>query len=208
MLFRSCSGSRRSACVLPLMMFVAGLVALAGGAHAAPNLTLDFSGNGPHGSANVGDTVTVSIIANEIPAGTDSKGLFGFGFDLSFDPSLVAASPATAGPLWALSGFSDSSSTASSVGLSANRFFQASGPSGSGILLATIDLLAQSAGVSSLELSWYTGGPGDNSLFDGTVLDGSASFFVGGSLEVIPEPSSALLIGLGLAGLTYKRRKR
>lgn len=208
MLFRSCSGSRRSACVLPLMMFVAGLVALAGSAHAAPNLTLEFSGSGPLGSTGVGGSVTVSIIANEIPVGTDSAGLFGFGFDLTFDPSLVSASPATPGPLWALSGFSDSSSTASSVGMSANRFFQVSGPSGSGILLATIDLLGHSAGVSPLQLSWYTGGPGDNSLFDSTVLDGSASFFVGGSLEVIPEPSSALLIGLGLAGLTHGRRKR
>jgi len=177
-------------------------------AFAAPHLTIDFSGLGTAGQAEVGDSVTLSIVANEIPVGMDSAGLFGFGFDLTFDDSIVSTSPASAGPLWDGTGFANSSATTSSVGLSANRFFEFDGPSGDEILLATIELTAMTVGVSTLNLTWFTGGPGDNALFDGTALDGSSSFFVGGSLTVIPEPSTGLLTGLGLLGLSKFARSR
>ena len=177
-------------------------------AFAAPHLTIDFSGLGTAGQAEVGDSVTLSIVANEIPVGMDSAGLFGFGFDLTFDDSIVSTSPASAGSLWDAAGFANSSSTMSSVGLSANRFFEFDGPSGDEILLATIELTAMTVGVSTLNLTWFTGGPGDNALFDGTALDGSPSFFVGGSLTVIPEPSTGLLTGLGLLGLSKFARSR
>jgi hypothetical protein len=175
---------------------------------AAPNLTVDFSGLGPDGTATLGDSLTLSIVANEIPAGSGGAGLFGFGFDLSFDDSILSATPAAAGPLWDGAGFSDASSTASSVGLSANRFFFNSGPSGDDILLATIEFTALVTGFSPLDLTWYTGGAGDNMLFDFTTLDTSPNFFADGSLTVIsivPEPSTSILIGLGLAGLGARR---
>ena len=174
-------------------------------ASAAPNLTLDFSGLGPDGDVNIGESLTLSVFANEIPAGIDSAGLFGFGFDLTFDNSVLSASAATEAPIWSGAGFSSSSSTANSVGLSANRFFFTSGPSGDNILLATIELTAISLGLSALDLTWFTGGAGDNTLFDFTVLDSSSSFFVGGSLNVIPEPSTGVLIGIGLAWLGARR---
>ena len=118
-----------------------------------------------------------------------------------------ASSAAIAGPLWVGTGFTTSHNDPGDVGIIANRQFMTGGPDGDDILLASIDFTGTAPGLSSLTVGYYTGGSGDNILFDGTVLDGSPSFFQSGSIEVVPEPQTALLLGMGLTFLGARRRR-
>ena len=88
--------------------------------------------------------------------------------------------------------------------MTANRFFMTDGPDGDDILLASIDFTGLAPGLSSLTVGYYTG-PGDNTLFDNTVLDASPNFFQSGSIQVVPEPQTALLLGLGLTLFANRR---
>jgi len=174
---------------------------------AVPLMHLDIEGSGANASIGLGESVTVSVLASGIPAGTDSNGMFGFGFDLVFDSLALASSNLALGPLWQLTGFDSSLDTAGRVGLTSNRFFLASGPSGDDILVGTVDFQALSAGVHDLTLGYFTG-IGDNVLFDGTGLDTSATFFGAGSISVsVPEPSTAALFLMGVLMLSSSRRR-
>lgn len=187
-----------------------GLSALvaASAAHATPSMTIDIAGSGlNNGTINVGQTVTVSLYGNDIPVGTDGNGLFGFGFAIVFDDSVLNSSVATAGPLWTGTGFSASHNDPGDVGITANRMLIGSGPDGDDILFASIDFTGTAVGLSNLTLGYYIGA-GDNILFDGTVLDTSLTFFESGSIEVVPEPQTALLLGLGLTFLGSRRHRR
>lgn len=174
-------------------------------AHAVPLMHLSVGGAGPDGNVRTGDSVTLSILASGIPAGSDGFGLFGFGFDIGFDATGLAASNLTLGPLWQLTGFDDSLDLPGLVGLTSNRFFQTSGPFGDDILLGTIDFQGLVRGSYDLTLGFFTG-VGDNVLFDGTMIDADPGFFGTGSITV-PEPVSSVLFLIGLLALSSSRRR-
>jgi len=192
---------------LCVMVLLAAPAAYATSIEIDPIMNIEVGGSGTSDTIGVGETVTVSLYDNEIPAGTDGNGLFGFGFAIVYDDSVLTSSAATAGALWVNVGFTDSRNTPGDVGMLVSRSFVSSGPSGNDILLASIDFTGVSPGVTSLTVGYYTG-PGDNVLFDGTVLDNSLSFFQSGSIEVVPEPQTALLLGMGLIFLGARRHRR
>ena len=165
-------------------------LAAASSVRASPAMNLEIDGGGPNGVIVTGETVTVSLYGNDIPVGSGvgGDGLFGFGFAITFNDSILDSSAALAGPLWVGTGFTTSHNDPGDVGITANRFFMSDGPDGDDILLASIDFTGLAPGLSSLTLGYYTGA-GDNTLFDGTVLDNSPNFFQSGSIEVIPEPT-------------------
>ena len=132
--------------------------------------------------------------------------MFGMGFDLTFDAGGLGASNLVLGPLWTATGFDDSVTAAGRVGLTSNRFFLTDGPFGNDILLGTVDLQGLAPGSYDLSLGYFTG-PGDNILFDGTVLDSDAGTFFSAGTVVVPEPGTAgLFLGGFLLLLAARRR--
>ncbi|MFP6579323.1 MAG: hypothetical protein VCC02_05910 [Myxococcota bacterium] len=91
--------------------------------NAAPILTIEIGGEGTTGILDVGSTVTMSLFADEIPAGIDRNDLFA----ISYDEILLNSSATTAGVLWVGTGFSASHNDLGDLGITANRFFMADG---------------------------------------------------------------------------------
>lgn len=189
-----------------MLLFVAFSLILAGRALALPLMYVDVAGFGPDGEVQQGESVTVSLFLSDVPLGTDSKGLFSFGFDIAYDETGLDATSLVLGALWQSTGIDSSHDDPGSVGLSSNRFFMSSGPHGDDIFLGSVDFLGLSTGTYNLALSYFTGS-GDTVLFDGTSLDDSAGFFSDGSIEVVPEPGTFLLVSLGMTILGVRSRR-
>ena len=178
------------------------LTCIARPALSLPTLHLDIDGQGPDAIVLRNTTVSVAILASDIPA----SGLFGFGVSVGFDPSLLDAAFPTMGrfgPDFDGTGFDDEAldNLLGSVGLTSNRFLHTDGPIGDDILLGTFLLTAGNiAGFTPL-MSSHFAGIGDNILFDATILDfdGETSFFSPASISITPEPGTGLLIAIGLA---------
>jgi hypothetical protein len=169
-------------------------------------LHLNVGGTGPDGTTTVGGEVTVEVLASGIPAGSDGLGMFGMGFDITFDAAGLSAAEPDLGPLWVGTGFDDSRNDPGNVGLTSNQFFEPSGPFGDDILLGTIVFTGVTQGLFSLTLGHFVG-IGDNNLFDFTTLDDVPSFFTSGSIDVIPEPSTLALVYLGGMGALLLHRR-
>ena len=197
-------------------LWLAGMAALsvglsgAGTADAIPMLALDLGGSGAAASIGVGDTIQVAVRADEIPSAGD--GLFGFGFAITFAASGLSAGAPAIGATW--TGSTGVTNTAGRVGATANLLGSASGPSGSGIALATIAFTGLASGVYTLELEALTG-PGDNVLFDGTCLDasngatctGENPAFFGSAQLTVPEPGVLTLLLAGASALRLRRER-
>lgn len=171
---------------------------------ALPILSIDLGGNGSSAIIAPGESVTATIVAGDIPTGTDGLGMFGFGWSLMFDGSGITGADPLLGALFTATGLSELRNAQGEVALTANRFFQSSGPAGN-FDTSSVVLTGVSPGVYDLTMSVFTG-PGDNVLFDGTILDGSAGFFGTGQLTVVPEPGAGLLALIGFIGLALRTR--
>jgi hypothetical protein len=170
---------------------------------AIPMMEIDIGGAGNSTTVDEDDVFTITLSASDIPAGS---GLFGFGFEMSFDSVGLSAGTPAEGPLW--TGFVSTSSGVGSVGITANRFGEASGPTGNDILLASFAMTALAPGSYTLSLAHFTA-EGDNVLFDSTVLDGAGSGFFGSGQVVVLVPEPAVLVFLLLGGpLVCQRRLR
>jgi hypothetical protein len=130
--------------------------------------------------------------------------LFAFQFDLGFDPAILSAQSVTEGALlpsggstFFIPGAIDNS--AGTITLTADSLFRVSGVTGSGIL-ATVNFEALGIfGTSSLTLS--------NLVLLDSALSDIPFTTKGATVNVVPEPSSLLLIGSALIGLIAFQRK-
>lgn len=182
-----------------------------GAAEAAPLMFLDVAGQGGSAVVDLGASFTAEVWIQDIPPGDAGNGLFGFGFDLRFDPSAYAAAEPVAEAVWTVGG---TFLTSSSSGIIASRTGQTCGPFGTNcslgtgvVRVATVELTALLTGVHALELT-HLSGPGDNVSFDLTVHDEDASFFAGAAVAVVPEPAESRLVLLGLLALLARRGRR
>lgn len=182
-------------------------------AWSSPMLYVDFGGSGSSTTIGLGESTTANIYATQIPPGSidptvGGPGLFGFGFDITFDSVGLQASNLDFGPLFSSTGFSSTVDNPGLAGLTANRFFLSNGPSGDDIFLGSIDFEGLAGGTYGLSLGYFTGA-GDNTLFDGTFLDSDpGTFFTNASIEVVPEPGTATLLLVGVSLLAGARRSR
>ena len=182
-------------------------------AWSAPMLYVDFGGSGSSTTIGLGETTTADVFATQIPAGgidpiAGGPGLFGFGFDLIFNSTGLDASNLDFGPLFTSTGFSSTLDVSGQAGLTSNRFFLSSGPSGDDIFLGSIDFEGLVGGTYVLTMGYFTG-PGDNTLFDGTFLDSDpGTFFTNASIQVVPEPGTAMLLLMGMSLMVGARRRQ
>ncbi|MAI80230.1 MAG: hypothetical protein CL917_14875 [Deltaproteobacteria bacterium] len=187
--------------------FLLILISISTQASALPLMFMDIGGSGSGGQVQQGESVTINVLLSDVPIGTDSKGLFSFGFDIAYDSAGLNATTHDFGALWQSTGIDSSKNDPGDVGLSANRFFMSSGPYGDNILLGTIEFVGLTPGTYSLTLGHFTG-TGDNVLFDGNSIDDGPAFFTNGSLEVVPEPGTFVLVSMGMALLGLRSRRQ
>jgi hypothetical protein len=141
-----------------------------------------------------GDLFAVDLLADL------SDPVLGFGLDLHFDPEVVApVGDPTIGPDWFPVTAPDGD------GLAGAAF--PAGVVGDGVQLVTLTFEALSAGDAGF---WMGFTPGD--LTEGFALDpfgrDTVVYESAPRVQVVPEPSTALLLALGLAGIASLRARR
>jgi len=193
-----------------------GLLLASSSAHALTiplNVEFDTGATGPYATLTVNEVggdldFSLSLAGTNLGAGAD---LHEFYFNLTGSPTGLALSntnaPTTAYALLTNPPVSGGAGSAFDFGVS---FGNGAGPSGNGALkTATFRLSAdQPLSLASLsELSQTSAGILVNFALhvQGTSLPGATSETVGG---VIPEPTTALLLGAGLLGLARSGRRR
>jgi hypothetical protein len=135
----------------------------------------------------------------------DVVDLYGYQFSLSFDPAILQATNVSAGPLLGSGGatFFDPGSIDNVAGTIAFVFDTLLGPvpgvSGSGVL-AQLSFDVVAAGTTSLAFA--------DALFIDSALGTINVQITDGVLTAVPEMSTWLYMGLGLAGLVALRRRQ
>jgi hypothetical protein len=191
-----------------VFLFVVGLSLCAPKAEAAPIFSVLPSAS----NLNVGDTFSVDIGINDI------VDLYAYQFSISFNPAIVAVNAVSEGSML---GFFGSTiffpgvvdNVGGSVTFVANALAGAvSGAVGSGYL-ATLQFTAVGAGLSSIT-AFLDAANGDAFLDSALneitgIAPLSADVTVAASTpDPIPEPTSMLLLGSGLAGAWYRHRRK
>ena len=176
-----------------LLMTLAAIGIMSGPTLAA---TIEISPGASTVSA--GDPLSLDITINDV------ADIYAFEFDLSFDPSILSAIGITEGPFLAAGGATSflPGSIDNALGTVSMTGDSLLGPipgvTGSGTL-ATIDFIALAVGTSPVDLSGIVVLDSDlNDVFVGTV---------NGSVNVVPEPSTLILVGGSLAVLGLRRRQ-
>lgn len=175
--------------------------ACGGGATAAPLLSIDADPAAP-GVQSVrrvllGSSIGVDIVVSGIDA---LQPLQAFEFDLAFDGSVLTALQATPGDFLLPPIFVGRNAIGlASVGLTLASF-GVGGALGGGVL-AHVEFMAAAEGTGFVGLQ--------NVLLSAPFGDAIGGVtLAGGTVTVVPEPGSLLLLGLGIAGLNAGCRPR
>jgi len=156
-------------------------------------------------SVNPGDSFSLDIGISDV---TD---LFAYQFELSFDPTLLAATSLSEGAFLPTGGFTffipgAIDNTSGTVGLTLDTlFFAPAGVTGSGSLASlTFDALlvggASTVSLSNVILLDSLGAAITSSTENGIVNVGSST--------PVPEPSTIVLLGIGLVGIGIARMRK
>ena len=144
-----------------------------------------------------GETFSIELWVNDVFDIFPGDEVLAFGFDLTnSDPSIVSFNSATAGPL-----FDDDSALFPNTDVAGSAF---PGITDNSIHLATLNYTALSLGSVALGIA-----------SDVTDFNEGLVYFMAGNIDitssrnvnVVPEPSTYLLFGFGLAGLVFLRRR-
>ena len=166
-----------------------------GAAQAVPPISLNVS---PSPAAE-GNTVLVNV---NISGAVD---IYAYQFSLLFNPAVLQATTSTEGSFLPAGGSTfyvpgTVNNTLGTVNFTIGTLLGTlPGVSGSGTL-ATLSFNAAALGTSTLGLR-------DVLLLDSELLE-VAPTFTGGAVTVVPEPSTWLMFGLGLAGVAGLARRR
>jgi len=192
-------------CFSALMVF-SGL-SWASSTHAnSISFSLDFKP--PTQTVSVGDSFDVDIDVSGLEAGGLDEIVSAFDLDVSFDPLILSPTSVTFGPFLGDLGFFEAfADFIFSPGVV--NFAELSLLSDSDLAflqpytftLATIEFEAIAVGLSPLE---FTAGVGDIKGRNAAILPLTAG---SGNVNVVPEPSTLLLLGSGLAALVLWRRR-
>jgi hypothetical protein len=187
---------------LLLSVLIMGLV-LCTGMMQAQAATIDFVP--PSQTIFLGDPATVGMA---VTLGANDLPLAGFDLFVAYDSTIVDFTGATYG-----TALLPSVQITSAAGSNPLEVFELS--LGPGVATSPIDivsLLFQGVGVGTSALNVLAGVPGTVALSLLSDLDGNPIAFTAtpGSITVerIPEPATMLLLGGGLAGLFFLRRKQ
>lgn len=152
-------------------------------------------------AVHVGDTFTLDVLVADV---TD---LYGFQFDVGFDPAIVQANAVLEGGFLAAGGRATSfvagaiDNIAGTVSFTANTLLgPGAGVTGDGVV---VHLVFQALAVGQSDLVF-----GNTVLLDSALAE-LATTSVGGAITVasVPEPASGALLGIGLAILAVARSR-
>jgi hypothetical protein len=149
----------------------------------------------------IGERFTVEVVVDGVDLFDE---VIAFGFDIDFDPSWTEA----AAPVLGMD-FMDDSALFPGTDV-AGSVFPSPGPNGDGIKLATLSFVSGAAGVFDLGIVSHLLDPNEGlfTLFDTYDITYTARITVNEASGHVPEPATAALFGLGIAGVVYGRRRR
>ena len=156
-------------------------------------------------TVNQGDTFSFDIFIQ------DAIDLYGFQFDLAFNPTLFSAISVTEGSFLDAAGTGlflpgDIDNLLGTVSFVANSLLgPVPGVTGNGVL-ATMNFMALAAGTSPFSFANVL--LLDSTLAESLYTTQSGSVTANGTTARVPEPSTLLFVGTGLALATLKRRRR
>lgn len=182
-----------------LIVFLIALMLLPVTSAKALTIDLDFSNTTP---LLPGETFTMDVIANDVFDGLDAlEEVLAFGFDVFIsDPSLVGFTGATvASPFADDSAFFPDTDVAGLVfpGIPNN-------PANNTIQLATVTYEALAVGGLSLGIISDISDMNEGLIY---FLASNADITARANVEVVPEPGSVLLLGIGLIAIAGVKRK-